>query len=89
VIGVVGDIHNTTLGIDPSATEGQAYFPYANPIQTFTGMTLAIRTSSDPLQLVGPEWTAVAEVDSDVPVSHVQTMKEVVENSIAEQRSTM
>jgi predicted permease len=89
VIGIVGDVHNTTLGVDPSATEGQAYFPYANPIQAVTGMTLAIRTASDPLELILPLRAVVAEVSPDVPVSHVQTMKEVVENSIAEPRSTM
>jgi predicted permease len=87
VIGIVGDVHNTTLGVDPSATEGQAYFPYANPIQAVTGMTLAIRTASDPLESIAPVRTAVAEVNADVPISHIQTMKEVVENSFAEPRS--
>jgi predicted permease len=89
VIGVVGDVHNTTLGVDPSATEGQAYFPYVSPIQDFTAMTLAIRTASDPLELTAPVRAVVAQVNPDVPVSHIQTMQEVVENSMAEPRSTM
>ena len=89
VVGVVGDVHNTSLGIDPSAVEGQVYFPYANPIQAVSGMTLAIRTAGDPLQLAAPVRAAVAEVSPEVPVSHLQTMNEVVENSMAEPRSTM
>ena len=89
VVGVVGDVHNTTLGVDPSASEGQAYFPYANPINRTTAMTLAVRTAGQPLQLLEPLRRAVTEVSPDVPVSHIQTMREVVENSISEPRSTM
>jgi len=82
-------VHNTSLGVDPSAVQAQAYFTYAAPLQPVTMLTLVVRTAGDPLTMAGAVRRKVSEVSSDVPVSHLQTMREVVQNSISGPRSTM
>ena len=51
-----------------------------------TGLTLVARTSSDPRELVGAIRREVAQLDSDLPLSKVRTMEEVVAESIWQPR---
>ncbi|HTV55412.1 MAG TPA: ABC transporter permease [Terriglobia bacterium] len=90
VIGVVANVHSIDLGVDPWAEQAQAYFPFAQQFQgKITGMTLVVRTTGNPLDLAPAVRRIVTEINSEVPVSHIQTMREVVENSISEPRSLM
>jgi ABC-type antimicrobial peptide transport system permease subunit len=50
---------------------------------------LAVRTAVEPLSLVGTIRSAIAEVDSELPMADVRTMEEVVGDSIARTRFTM
>ncbi len=89
VVGVAGDVHPSALGVDPFTALGQAYFPFAHPISPGTAMVIALRTKADPLSMIGSIRHVIAETNPDVPLSHIQTMEEVVQNSISEPRSSM
>jgi ABC-type antimicrobial peptide transport system permease subunit len=53
------------------------------------GMTLAVRTSTDPRNLVSAIGNAVHEVDSAVPLLQIETMQDTVDQSLTQQRFTM
>lgn len=89
VVGVVANVHSVELGVDPWAERAQAYFPYAQNFHGSTDMTLVIRSVGRPLDMAAAVRRIVTEVNSDVPISHIQTMNEVVANSISEPRSLM
>ena len=46
----------------------------------------AVRTESDPLQLVNAVRSQVLAIDPDQPVSAIQTMQDVVEADLGQQR---
>jgi putative ABC transport system permease protein len=81
VVGVVGDVlHN---GLDAPHTL-QVYLP--NTQFTDSDVLLVVRTVNDPASLAGAVRHEIAGVDSQVPVTDVFTMDEVVAASVAKQR---
>jgi putative ABC transport system permease protein len=90
VVGVVGDVKATDLSGDPAWLEGAVYFPYTAGIEgdQTRVMTMVVRTAGDPLGLFPAMRRLVAGLRDDVPVNRVQSMQEVVEDSIVSQRST-
>jgi putative ABC transport system permease protein len=83
IIGVVGDVRLTALKQPPRAT---LYWPVEQVPNEF--MTFMIRSSGDPMQLAGAVRTAIASIDPDQPVAKMQTMEEVVSNSLNQPRFT-
>ena len=80
IVGVAGNVAQERLtGLtEPSPS---VYFPIAQrPIRT---MSLAVRTAGDPHQQTGPIQEALWTVDSDLPVTLIRTMDEVVEYELA------
>jgi len=68
------------------------YFPYdqvANDYYFFAPRDLVIRTTGDPLKLAATAREAVWSVDSQQPVSNIQTMDEIVAEEITDQRMAM
>ena len=51
-------------------------------------MTLVVRTSGDPMALLGPVARVVAAKDPNLPISQVATMDEVMATAVREQRFT-
>jgi len=87
VVGVVGDVHGASLDV---AAEQFLYLP----ILDATGggvqaMTMTVRTASEPLSLVSTIRSAIAEVDSDLPMAKVQSMERVLGDSISRTSFTM
>ncbi len=78
VVGVVGDVQNQGLGLDP--TPG-IYLPYATlpPGQ----MTLALRTVGDPMAVVGAVQEEIRRVDPLQAISEVRSMEDVVGEQLA------
>jgi predicted permease len=79
VVGVVKD--SPQLSYD-QAPKGEMYLPYQ---QTMFGVflsTIVVRTSSDPLALAGVLRQQVWSVDPDQPVVKVETMNEIIADSI-------
>src|SRR5262245_66666423 len=69
----------------PQPTRPGIFVSYA---QRPVGLTvsLALRTTGDPLPLAGAASAAVREVDKDLPVTKLRTMESVVSSSIAQPR---
>jgi predicted permease len=75
IVGVVGDVLYQ-VGKEPKAT---MYFPI---LEGFAGGTLAVFTKSEPLQFSVPVQRQIASLDSELPVSDVRTMDQLIGESL-------
>ncbi|HEY6270281.1 MAG TPA: ABC transporter permease [Candidatus Acidoferrum sp.] len=81
IVGVVGDVKGS--GLD--ATVGpMLYWPYTQFGQIFN--TMVVRTDDDPLRLTAAVKDRIWSVDKDQPVSRVQTMDQILSDSVARRR---
>jgi putative ABC transport system permease protein len=93
IIGVVGHVKN--YGLDsPGPVQAQMYRARAQVPEKFQSLiaqrvTLLVRTFQEPEALTNAVRHAVQEVDPNQPVYNVQTMEQVVSDSIASQRLSM
>jgi len=81
VVGVVRHVRNRTL---EARSRVELYAP-ENQVP-FNGMTLAIRTSTNPLSLVPAIQREVASIDPDLPIYRVRTMNEIMGESLQRRR---
>ena len=81
IIGVVGDARYADLVTAPRA---MVYWPH--PQLVFSAMTLAIRTTGDPLALAPAVEHVVQSIDKDQPVSDVKSMDQWLAKSLAQTR---
>jgi predicted permease len=81
VIGVVSDTPVT--GLDKPAPL-MGYFPYWD--EPRNEASIVLRTMGDPRSVIGALRQTVLNVDSDMPVSQIQTMDEVVSESVSSRR---
>jgi len=81
VVGVVGDVRHMSLAQEPDA---EIYYPFAQSPQP--AMSLALRTSSDPLRFAPALRQAVLEIDREQPVSRVASMEQTLAGSLAAKR---
>lgn len=88
IVGVVGDVRQSGLA---QAIMPEVYTSYAQTeSETLTqGMTLIVSAEGERAELVTSIRRAVAEVDPAQPVHNVQTMREVINNSVSDRRLTM
>jgi predicted permease len=89
IVGVVGDVHARGFQEDvPPAM----YFPYSQSATSAyyqpSSMTLVVRTIGDPAEMAPAVRGIVRALDSQVPVSRVATMSDVIARSIASRRFT-
>lgn len=84
VVGVAGDIKNSGLAVEPKP---QLYLPF--PQLPWGNMNLLVRTAFDPHQLVSALRQQVYSIDSDQPVTQVQTMDELLATFRAQPRFTV
>jgi putative ABC transport system permease protein len=89
VVGIVADVrHNGITG----AVKEKFYVPHTqwhrsvgNPIR---GMTLIVKTASDPASVAGPVREVVRALDQNLPVADVRTMTSVVGATLSTPRFT-
>lgn len=84
VVGVAGNVKNNGLAVD---SEPQLYLPF--PQLPWGNMNLLVRTAIDPHQLISTLRRQVYAVDSDQPITQVQTMDELLANFRAQPRFTV
>jgi len=95
VVGVVGHVKQWGLDSDDtSKIRDQVYFPILQIPDRFmaegvAGLTLVVRTSPDPLNMVSAVRAQVAGPTEDQPLYSVKTMEQVIAGSLAERRFTM
>jgi putative ABC transport system permease protein len=83
IVGIVGDVKLTTLEGDVRPT---VYVPHTQ--LTIGFMTLVVRTEQEPLSVASAVGATVRSLDPELPVADVQTMDQVLSDSIARARIT-
>ncbi|HUE05184.1 MAG TPA: ABC transporter permease [Bryobacteraceae bacterium] len=81
VIGVVGEVRNATLEIEPTL---QYYRPAAADVDGT--MAFVIRTRVAPESVISEVRRAVLAVDREQPLAHVRTMREIVSGTTLPRR---
>jgi predicted permease len=82
VVGVVADVRGAGLALGPQLSVYVPYWYRVPPVAAF-----ALRTSTiSPQSMTTAAAAAIWQLDNEVPVSHVQTMEEIVSGSVAERR---
>ncbi|HET7469342.1 MAG TPA: FtsX-like permease family protein, partial [Gemmatimonadales bacterium] len=81
VVGLIGDLKEGALSQPAAPT---MYLSHAQFPMGF--MSVAIRTSGDPLLLVKPAQAALAATDPDVPLFRLRSMDQLLAASIAQPR---
>src|SRR4029077_16123926 len=82
VIGVVKDFKYTNLRDE---IPEQAYIPYLGD-RFLTGMTIYVRTSGDPNQLMSTVRSKIRDTDSNVPVYNMRTTELTIDQSLSTER---
>jgi putative ABC transport system permease protein len=85
VIGVVGDMRERGLDQPPTMA---VYFPAYGALGTTT-LRLVMHTRGDPMALVPLVQEVVREIDTNLPVSGIRTLDELVSQSVATRRLAM
>jgi putative ABC transport system permease protein len=85
IVGVVGHAMHEGLDAKPRI---QLYLPYAQ-IGGIPSMSVAVRTTGDPLLMARPVREAIHSVDKDMPLSNVQSMDQMLESSLGQRRLSM
>jgi putative ABC transport system permease protein len=84
IVGVVGSVRHLGLDIEPRP---EIYY-HTHTVPPF-GPVVVIRTTSDPKRLISIVRAKVRELDRDAPISNVNTMEELVAQSVAQRRFGM
>ena len=81
IIGVVGSSKFLDLR---AAAQPASFWPH--PQLPYTGMTLTVRTASDPLSFASSVEREIHAIDKDQPVSNVRTMDQWVARTLSQAR---
>lgn len=81
VVGVAADVKNQGLALD---ARPQIYMPF--PQLPWGNMNLLVRTTNDPHGLISAIRGQISAIDSDQPVTNIQTVSELMESSLAQPR---
>jgi predicted permease len=81
VVGVTADIRSTSLDKDPVPI---IYVPYWQ--RPRLGASLLVRTAMEPRGIASGVRGAIHQVDAEVPVPQMQTLQEVMSDSVAQRR---
>ncbi|MEK6323110.1 MAG: ABC transporter permease [Acidobacteriota bacterium] len=84
IVGVVRDVKHSALD---ASSKAEMYIPFTQSPSFF--MTMVVRTTGDPLNLVAAARNEVLAVKADQPISNIHTMEELLSNSIAQRRFNM
>jgi putative ABC transport system permease protein len=71
-------------GLSQDSNRVQGYFPFAQALQS--GMTVIIKGSSDPNQIIAFVRQQVKAIDPDQPIYNIRTMDEIRAESVAPER---
>ena len=84
IIGIVGN--ERFHGLTKTAPIG-AYVPLSQT--RFTSLTLAVRTTTDPVRLAPAVRASIREIDPQLPVFGLEPLEETLANTLGEQRFMM
>jgi putative ABC transport system permease protein len=81
IVGVVADVKSTDLAAKPTC---QTYVPY--PDLPAGSMSLVVRTTADPARITRETRQVIRAIDPEQPLAGIQTMQQVVSNSLGSRR---
>jgi ABC-type antimicrobial peptide transport system permease subunit len=81
IVGVVADVRDAGLTREPGP---MMYVPYAQA--PFWGANLVVRSTLSPTALVGTIRGVVRSIDKNLPITHVATIPEVLDASVAQRK---
>jgi len=81
VVGIVKDVNHSSLSAKPTP---EMYETYTQAAQS--AMTLTVRAAGDPSTLLPPIRRELASLDTNVPLSKVVTMADLMDESLAPSR---
>jgi predicted permease len=82
---IVGEIATVKyLGLDEKRPRAEVYAPLEQ--SPWPGAALVLRTGGEPLSVAQGARAAVAEVDSEVPLTAIRTMEQIEDESLASSR---
>jgi putative ABC transport system permease protein len=84
IAGVVGDVKHSALDEEAKA---EFYLPMAQ--STRRNLSLAVRASGDPVQMVAAVRGQVRAADKEIPIFNLQIMERLVDKSVALRRFNM
>ena len=84
IIGVAGSVRQMGPGEE---AKPNAYWPM--PELPYSTMTILVKSSSDPLSLVSPIRYELAQIDSELPMSSIATMDQLLSDSLSRSRFMM
>jgi putative ABC transport system permease protein len=84
IVGITRDVKH--WGLDREA-QAESYYPHTQ--QTVPRMTLVVRASSEPLQIVAAIRRQVWTLDQDLPLSKVRTMERLLAESVSGRQFNM
>ncbi len=84
VVGVVGDVRQSSLGSIPRA---EIFLNALQPGPNWPYMTLVVRTTTDPASIAGLLKDVISSVDTDVPVIRVRSLDDVLASTLARPRA--
>jgi putative ABC transport system permease protein len=87
IVGVVGDVKQFSLS---EAAAPAVYTPFVQSNEAWRRwMTVVLRTSGASAGLISEVKQQLWSIDSQIPVNHVETMDQLVEESLAQQKFNM
>ncbi|MDQ3133489.1 MAG: ABC transporter permease, partial [Acidobacteriota bacterium] len=84
VVGIVGEVKHNGLDAEPYM---ETYVPFLQSPRA--GMSIGLRTTSEPASLTAAVRQAILEIDRDQPIYGVRTMEQVLSESVASRRLSM
>jgi putative ABC transport system permease protein len=81
IVGVVGDVSDKMLDSEPSPT---VYYIHSH--LSYGEMVFVLRAENDALSMADPARKVIQEIDPELPVSQMRTMKTVVRQTFASQQ---
>ncbi|HTA44426.1 MAG TPA: ABC transporter permease [Bryobacteraceae bacterium] len=84
VVGVFGDVRNTTLAGDP---DPELFTPF--PQHPWAYLNITVRTATTPSSFTEPIRRELNRIDPDQPVTHVQTIEALLDSARVQPRLLM
>jgi len=81
IVGVVSDMHNRGVGVNPVE---ELYTPL--PQRPWGNMSVLVKTSGNPLQIIPAVRSAILSVDRDQPMTQVRLLEDDLSSSVGQQR---
>jgi putative ABC transport system permease protein len=81
IVGIVGDIHDVSLGKEPSP---MMYVPYAQA--PLYGAEVVVRSTLSASAVAGAIRTVTHDIDKNLPVTDIASLPEVLNESVAQPR---